>query len=101
MRKNLLKPEGRIFVKPRLSARELATETRRPGFNEQKSLGLKGRLFIPIDISHHISFHMFSKIVNILLGKKSPYDAPSDWKECGWKSLQSEVDDIHDLDKWL
>jgi hypothetical protein len=46
----------------------------------KKSLGLKGRLFIPIDISHRISFHIFSKGVNILLGKKSPYDAPSGWK---------------------
>src|SRR4051812_6388978 len=52
IRKNLLKPEGRIFVKPRLSARELATETRRPGLISKKSLGLKGR-FLLTSISHN------------------------------------------------
>src|SRR5271154_4166163 len=36
MSKILLKPEGRIFLKPRPSARELATKTQRPGVNEQK-----------------------------------------------------------------
>jgi hypothetical protein len=42
-----IKPEGRISVKPGPSARELATETRRPGLMGKKSLGLKGRFLLP------------------------------------------------------
>ena len=73
-------PKGHVFVKTRPNARSEATRHAGLGRPKKDFTGLKGRLFIPINISHRIPTGMLSKTVNIPLGMKVLYGVLFGWR---------------------